>query len=109
MPILPIDLQTLFSNLNQVSKDQAVAKEVPPEQQNLTGTQIAKTTLEKDNEVNQTRELDDGSQAIKDQESPGTQKELAKKKKKKDEEDSEKKEESDLQDPDLGQHIDIVR
>jgi hypothetical protein len=108
MPILPIDLQTLFSNLNQVSKDQAVAKEVTPEQQNLTGTQIAKTTIEKDSEVNTTEELDQGSEAIKDKEA-GSGQEPGKKGKKKEKEETKDSKDDPYQDPDLGQHIDIVR
>jgi hypothetical protein len=108
MPILPIDLQTLFSNMNTVGKDQAVQKDVPPEQQNLQGSQIAKTTLEKDNEVNLTEELDDGSEPIKDQESESG-KGSGKNRKKKENEEKDGKKEDPFQDPDLGQHIDIVR
>jgi hypothetical protein len=107
MPILPIDLQTMFSNMNQVSKDQSVQKEEASAQQSLAGLQQVKKAEENDNSVNETREIGDGVDKISEEEKKKNEK--AKKKRG-------KKNKSDLQDMDakevvkdplLGHHVDI--
>jgi hypothetical protein len=50
---LPIDLQTLFTQMNQVAKDQAAQKEAVPQAQAAAGSQIAKQTGERDARVNE--------------------------------------------------------
>ena len=41
---MPIDLQTMFSQMNQVGKDQAVQRQVAPEAQALQASELVKET-----------------------------------------------------------------
>ena len=66
MPLLPIDLQTLFSQANQVSKEQAIQKEAAPLAQSLQGAQLAQKTEQRDNAVNETNNQEDGPEQVKD-------------------------------------------
>jgi hypothetical protein len=66
MPLLPIDLQTLFTQTSQVGKEQAAQKDASPQAQSLQGAQMAQKNEHRDNAVNETREQDDGSEKIKD-------------------------------------------
>ena len=53
MPLLPIDLQTLFTQAGQVGKDQAAAKDQIPNSQAAAGTHIARQTDARDKKVNE--------------------------------------------------------
>ena len=66
MPLLPIDLQTLFSQANQVSKEQAIQKEAAPQAQSLQGAQLAQRTEQRDNAVNETHDQEEGPEQVKD-------------------------------------------
>jgi len=66
VPLLPIDLQTLFSQANQVSKEQAVQKDAAPLAQSLQGAQIAQKTEQRDNAVNETHDQEEGPEQVKD-------------------------------------------
>ncbi len=65
MPLLPIDLQILFSQSNQVGKEQAVQKEAAPLAQSLQGAQIAQRTEQRDNAVNETHNQEQGPEQVK--------------------------------------------
>ena len=56
MPLLPIDLQTMFSQMNQVGREQAVLKEVPPLYQAAQAAEMVQKAEHDDKAVNQTRE-----------------------------------------------------
>ncbi|MBN1410608.1 MAG: hypothetical protein JW969_07170 [Spirochaetales bacterium] len=109
MPILPIDLQTLFSSMNQVGKEQAIQKEIAPEQQSIQANEMAKRTQEKDNSVNETEEMDNGPEKLKEDEEKKNQEKMKGKKKKSEKKNSNENKDDPFKDPDLGQHIDIVR
>ena len=49
MALLPIDLQTLFTQATQVGKEQAVQKDAPPAAQSLQGAQLVQQTETRDN------------------------------------------------------------
>ena len=66
MPLLPIDLQTLFSQANQVSKEQAVQKDAAPQAQSLQGAQLVQKTEQRDNAVNETNNQEEGPEQVKD-------------------------------------------
>ncbi len=66
MPILPIDLQTLFSQGNQVGKEQAVQKEAAPQAQSLQGALLVQQTETRDASVNETRHQEQGPEQVKD-------------------------------------------
>lgn len=66
MPLLPIDLQTLFSQANQVSKEQAIQKEAAPLAQSQQGAQMVQKTEQRDNAVNETNDQEEGPEQVKD-------------------------------------------
>jgi hypothetical protein len=66
VPLLPIDLQTLFSQANQVSKEQAIQKEAAPLAQSLQGAQLAQKTEQRDKAVNETHNQEQGPEQVKD-------------------------------------------
>ncbi|MGO9412260.1 MAG: hypothetical protein ACLQCB_16090 [Spirochaetia bacterium] len=65
MPLLPIDLQTLFSQTNQVGRDQAVQKEATLQAQSLQGSQLVQKTEQRDNAVNETQQQQQGPEQVK--------------------------------------------
>jgi hypothetical protein len=60
MALLPIDLQSIFTQASQVGKDQAVQKEAPPAAQSLQGMQIAQQAENRDKAVNETQQQEEG-------------------------------------------------
>jgi hypothetical protein len=64
--LLPIDLQTLFSQANTVGKEQAVQKESTPTAQSLQGSQLVQKTEQQDNDVNATPTQEEGAEKVKD-------------------------------------------
>ena len=53
MPLLPIDLQTVFAQMANVGKEQAALREVPPQYQALMGSELAQQTRQSDSSVPQ--------------------------------------------------------
>jgi hypothetical protein len=105
MPILPIDLQILFSQMNQVGKDQAIQKEGNLIQQSLQGTEMVKVTEQKDNSVNQSQEIGTGIEKLKNEE----KKKQEKRRKEKDEKSKQEVPKKNVyEDPALGKNIDIM-
>ena len=106
MSIKPIDLQTLFVKMDEVSKDQSVAKgQSALQQSNAARAQVAKELAE-DRRVTETPENEE-SQAVKDDESEAAGE---KNKHRKAGEDDGVDESSDLEvvtDPEVGRHIDL--
>ena len=108
MPLLPIDLQTLFAQMNQVGKEQAVQRDGSILQQSLQGSEIVKRTEQQDNSVNETKQVGEGLEKIKEK-----RRNAEKREKKRREEEKKKVEKTSnkdnlFNDPNLGQHIDIV-
>ena len=106
MSIKPIDLQTLFVKMGEVSKEQSLAKEQSALQQSLAARSQVTKELAEDRRVTETP-ADNETQAVKDDDS-----EEAKEggKRKKDENESPPGDSSDLEvvtDPDVGRHIDL--
>jgi len=66
VPLLPIDLQTLFTQANQVGREQAVQKDALPQAQSLQGAQMAQKTEQRDNAVNETHDQQEGPEQVKD-------------------------------------------
>lgn len=66
MPILPIDLQTLFGQSAQVGKEQAVQKEASPVAQSAQGAQLVQKTEARDASVNETRHQEEGPEQVKE-------------------------------------------
>ena len=109
MPLLPIDLQTMFSHMNQVGKEQAIQKEGSLLHQSLQGMEIAKDSKEKDTTVNETDQVGEGLEKIKDEEEKkGNTRGNEENKNKKEKEQEEKKQREFFKEPYLGHHIDII-
>ena len=66
MPLLPIALQTLFSQTNQVGREQAANKDAAPQAQLLQGGQLALKAEQLDHAVNVTKEQDNEAEKVKD-------------------------------------------
>ena len=66
MALLPIDLQTLFTQSAQVGKEQAVQKDAPPAAQSLQGAQIVQQQEVRDSSVNEAQEQQEGPEKLKD-------------------------------------------
>lgn len=109
MPLLPIDLQTMFSHMNQIGKEQALQKDVSPLQQSLQGAEIAKDSKEKDTTVNETDEVGEGLEKIKDEEKKkGSEQGTGQNTKEKVKEDENSEQKEVFKEPYLGHHIDII-
>jgi len=106
MAINPIDLQTLFTHLGNVGKDQAVMKDADLVQQSLQGSQMAKKSEEGDSSVNVTSEIKTELEEVKE-EGKSPRKRRGKGSRHSQEEDTGEEEREVLSDPDLGKHIDI--
>jgi hypothetical protein len=67
VPILPIDLQTLFTQSGQVGKEQSVQKDAPPAAQSLQGSQLVQKAAQADASVNETHaQEEEGPEQVKD-------------------------------------------
>jgi hypothetical protein len=67
MPLLPIDLQTMFSQMSQIGREQAVQKEVPPLHQAVQAEQIVRKSEHDDKSVNQAREPGQGPEKVREE------------------------------------------
>ena len=66
MALLPIDLQTLFSQTTQVGKEQAAQKDAPPAAQSLQGAQLVQKSETRDHTVNETHDQEEGPEKVRD-------------------------------------------
>jgi hypothetical protein len=108
MPLLPIDLQTMFGQMGLVGKEQAVQKDTAPQYQFAQATQIVKKTEEADNAVNQPRELGKGLEKVKEKEQRRRRRSAADKQEPGSKEGQAAEGRQVLSDPDLGHHVDMV-
>jgi hypothetical protein len=107
MAIQPIDLQTLFTQLDKVGKHQAAQKEGLQIQQALQGDQIQRETDDRIRSVNESQDLGEGTEAVNDRsprQHPGKEKQERQGGAPADEAPSG---EAFFQDPDLGKNIDL--
>jgi hypothetical protein len=106
MALLPIDLQTLFSQTTQVGREQAVQKDAPPIAQSLQGAQLAQRAEARDNAVNETHDQEEGPEQIKERARRGASRRERPPKKGK--ASPRPPSSSVVKDPDLGRNIDIT-
>jgi hypothetical protein len=106
MALLPIDLQTLFSQTNQVGRDQAIQKEATPLAQSLQGSQMVQKTEQQDNAVNETQPQEEGPEQVRSH----TRREASGRREKEKKAKARAKEAPRTEvfrDPELGRHIDV--
>ena len=105
MAILPIDLQTLFTQVDKVGKTQIAQKEGLDLQQAIQGTQIQRKTEEQVQSVNEAQDTGEGVESVNDRGEQAAQE--GKKRQQNDEQPDEDKENPVIRDPSLGRNIDI--
>ncbi|MDR1837142.1 MAG: hypothetical protein LBQ89_05735 [Treponema sp.] len=107
MAIAPIDLQTLFTQVDKVGKIQSSQREGQALQQAIQSIQIQKKTEEQILQVNEAQNMGEGAEKVNDQ----GQREQAKSKNKKKEggqkDENKEGQPSVLRDLSLGRNIDI--
>jgi len=108
MPLLPIDLQTMFSQMTQVGKEQAALKDTAPQYQFAQATQIVKKAEEADNAVNQSREVGEGPDKVKESERRSRRRRGGRQQAGGEKETPSGEERQVFSDPDLGHHVDVV-
>ena len=107
MSIQPIDLQVLFSRLEQMGKEQAAQKEVSAQNQMIQGSELVKKTEQQNHSVNEARETEqDGVQRLKDENKKKSPRQPRREAKKKEESEIVPKTEV-VKDPNLGKNIDL--
>ena len=111
MAIQPIDLQTLFTQMDKVAKTQNAQREGLALHQTIQGVQIQRKTEEHIQSVNEAQNTgDDGTDKIKDRPSSRGGKESGEGKKKETRGNTSKQDETRgpvISDPRLGKNIDI--
>lgn len=108
MPLLPIDLQIMFSQLSHVGKEQAVQRDVLPQYQFVQGTEMAQKAEHDDSAVNQSQQLGEGPEKAKEQEEKEKRQHSQGQQKGESGDRSTEEERQIFEDPDLGHHVDLV-
>jgi hypothetical protein len=80
MALLPIDLQTLFSQTTQVGREQAAQKDAPPAAQMLQGARLVQQAEIRDTSVNEAQEQQEGPEKLKDRARRGAERRKARQK-----------------------------
>jgi hypothetical protein len=110
MAIQPIDLQTLFTQLDKVGKNQAMQREGQQIQESIQQIQIQRKNEQNIQSVNQAQDLGEDAGTIKDEKRHGGRENEsgARQKQQEDDEFPAAEERRDLiRDPALGRNIDI--
>lgn len=106
MGIQPIDLQTVFTQLDKVSKMQVQQTQAMQLQSNIEQAEIAKKEMLKQTTVREAKQIDDEMPTVKNDDARHSWKH-EKGEKKEDDAQTEEKQKDFYSDPSLGQHIDI--
>jgi len=106
MPLLPIDLQTVFSQANQVGREQAALQQASPEAQAQAASELVRQAQARDTQVTESRDAGNGAEAVKDEEGggrkPGRRRGHPREQK------TQAQDRPVFTDPELGQHVDIT-
>lgn len=107
MAVNPIDLQAIFSQMNQVGKQESAAKDSEIIRQDQANLVVDKESIKNSEYIPESKDISEGAGKIKDNEKENNPK---KRKKKNDEKKISKNDKNDenLKDPELGQKIDII-
>lgn len=112
MPLLPIDLQTLFGQAPQVGREQNVQRGSVPQAQALQGAEIVRQAGVQDASVNELREQEEGPEQARIRERRRGRRETGagreRRKNRPPQKPAEDRDERDIaRDPALGRHVDI--
>ena len=108
MPLLPIDLQIMFSQLSHVGKEQAVQRDVMPQYQFVQGTEMVQKAAHDDSAVNQSQQVGEGPEKTKEQEEREKRKHSQGQANSDMRDPGSDEEKQIFEDPDLGHHVDLV-
>ena len=108
MPLLPIDLQIMFSQMSHVGKEQAVQRDVLPQYQFVQGTEMVQKAEHDDSAVNQSQQLGEGPETVKEQEEKEKRQHSQGQRKGESGDGSKEQQKQIFEDPDLGHHVDLV-
>lgn len=112
MAVNPIDLQAIFTQMNQVGKQESLNKESEVIRQDQAALIINKEGTKDAEEIPETKNLSEGSGKIKDKEKRNNrenkEKDSDENKKNIKAKDNKGNEKDYIKDPDLGQNIDIL-
>ncbi|GHV77018.1 hypothetical protein AGMMS49942_18390 [Spirochaetia bacterium] len=106
MAIQPIDLQTLFTQVEKVGKEQANQKQGLQLQQSIQGAQEQRKTDERIQSVNESQDTGQGPERIKDR-SPRKHREYDGDREDSEESDQRSADSSVIHDPALGKNVDL--
>jgi hypothetical protein len=109
MAIQPIDLQTLFTQVDKVGKAQSAQQEGLANQQAIQGVQIQRKTEEHIRQVNQAQDTGEGTEKVNDRRQRNASWGSGKKEESQDSDEDDKNEKTPrtFADPLLGKNIDI--
>ena len=108
MALAPIDLQTLFTQVDKVGKTQIAEKEGHVLQQSIQGAQLQRKTEEHIRQVSETQNMGEGIEKINDHNKHNQQGADGKGKEKNEKQKDDDQDQSFiLRDPNLGRKIDI--
>jgi hypothetical protein len=108
MALLPIDLQTLFTQSTQVGKEQAAQKDAPPAAQSLQGAQLAQKADIRDTTVNETHDQEEGPEQVKNRARRGAERRKGRQKGKQAKPPAAPPASDVVRDPALGRNVDIT-
>jgi hypothetical protein len=107
MAIAPIDLQTLFTQLDKVAKTQSAQRESQVIQQAMQGVQLQRKTEEHIQQVNEAQNMGDGVEKVGDEKNNNKGESRKKNREQAKRENEDENKPSVLRDPSLGKNIDI--
>ncbi len=110
MPIQPIDLQVLFSRLDNIGREAVGPQQAAAQGQDVAGAQLAEQSRAQARRVTDAEELPDGSEEVKEDESGEEQENSAKRRRRSTGESDEAEDrsaETEIRDPALGRTIDL--
>jgi len=107
MAIAPIDLQTLFTQLDKVAKTQSAQRESQVIQQAMQGVQLQRKTEEHIEQVNEAQNMGEGVEKVNDKKQNDKDKGEEKRKNRDGSEKEDEDNPSVLRDLNLGKKIDI--
>ena len=105
MPIQPIDVQTLFMRLSQIGKEQSLQRESAHLAQTTQGKEMVREAEEQSKTVNESRDVEDGPEAIKDEQQQNREQSSGERNDRHTSSDDE--DQNVFRDPDLGNSVDI--
>lgn len=108
MSLQPIDLQTLFTRLQDVGKEQGGAKEIPLHNQSVQAEEMVKKANQESHSVKQTSNLGEGPEKIKDNDKKKKNQEESGEKKQDDKKNTHDTKKIIVKDANLGNNIDIL-